>query len=45
MWETGDASLKAGSAKTDAHVADAWVWPFMWQGNVSIFTAIFKARP
>ena len=43
MWETGDASLKAGSAKTDAHVADAWVWPFMWQGNVSIFTAIFKA--
>ena len=34
---------QAGSAKTDAHVADAWVWPFVWQGNVSIFTAIFKA--
>lgn len=43
MWETGDASLKAGGAKTDAHVADAWVWPFVWQGNVSLFTAIFKA--
>eukprot|EP00320_Phaeocystis_rex_P020555 CAMPEP_0119066418 /NCGR_PEP_ID=MMETSP1178-20130426/8965_1 /TAXON_ID=33656 /ORGANISM="unid sp, Strain CCMP2000" /LENGTH=1126 /DNA_ID=CAMNT_0007048017 /DNA_START=54 /DNA_END=3434 /DNA_ORIENTATION=+ len=45
MWETGDASLKAGSkvSKTDAHVADAWVWPFVWQGNVSIFPAMFKA--
>ena len=29
---------------TEAHVADAWVWPFVWQGNVSIFTAIFKVH-
>lgn len=43
MWETGDASLKAGSTKTETHVADAWVWPFVWQGNVSLFTAMFKA--
>ena len=49
MWETGDAALKAGTAAVDsragssARVADAWVWPFVWQGNVSLFTAMFKA--
>ena len=23
--------------------ADAWIWPFMWQGSPSLFTAMFKA--
>ena len=23
--------------------ADAWIWPFMWQGSPSVFTAMFKA--
>ena len=43
MWETGDASLKAGTTTADSHVADAWIWPFVWQGNVSLFPAMFKA--
>jgi len=26
-----------------SNLADAWVWPFIWQGSPSLFTAMFKA--
>lgn len=43
-WEQGGAALVAGGDK-DAGDAlkSAWLWPFLWQGNLSLFTAMFKA--
>ncbi len=23
-------------------LTDAWIWPFLWQGNTSLFTGMFK---
>ena len=50
MWETAKAagppvaSLGAGApAAAGGSLRDAWVWPFMWQGSPSLFTAMFKA--
>ena len=55
MWEsthdgvTGRPSappggLKGGKAAPSGSLgADAWIWPFMWQGSPSLFTAMFKA--
>jgi hypothetical protein len=39
MWETGKSSGDERSPRLE----DAWIWPFLWQGNTSIFTGMFKA--
>jgi hypothetical protein len=50
MWETihsnghGAAATAPDKLGQAASVgADAWIWPFMWQGSSSLFTAMFKA--
>lgn len=40
----GTAAPSEGAAPAaTAEGADAWIWPFMWQGSPSVFTAMFKA--
>lgn len=42
MW----ATAKEGGAPAttpSSSLSDAWVWPFMWQGQPQLFTAMFKA--
>jgi hypothetical protein len=41
-WETAKAGGAVGSDPSDA-----WIWPFLWQGSPSIFTAmvLFSAQP
>ena len=43
-WEAGGggAAVAAASPSSADALADAWVWPFLWQGNASLFTAMFK---
>ena len=43
-WEAGGggAAVAAASPSSADALADAWVWPFLWQGNPSLFTAMFK---
>jgi len=46
MWETAKAGIQGdggGAKPTAAAMQDAWVWPFMWHGQPSLFTAMFKA--
>ena len=46
LWEDGQLH-KDGAAIADAPSGslgrDSWIWPFMWHGSPSLFTAIFKA--
>lgn len=39
MWEEKGAGK--GAASRDS-LADAWIWPFLWHGNTSLFTGMFK---
>ena len=43
-WEAGGGGAAAAAASPSSAdaLADAWVWPFLWQGNASLFTAMFK---
>ena len=41
-WEAGGGGAVAAASPSSADAADAWVWPFLWQGNPSLFTAMFK---
>ena len=44
MWETGRAAAAGTEGiQPSGEWEDAWVWPFVWQGSPSLFTAIFKA--
>ncbi|KAG8458317.1 hypothetical protein KFE25_005164 [Diacronema lutheri] len=38
-WEKGGVARAEGQ---DA-LRSTWLWPFLWQGNLSLFTAMFKA--
>jgi hypothetical protein len=46
MWEADKAPLHAKEAAArqtaKSSLADAWIWPFLWHGNTSLFTGIFK---
>eukprot|EP00966_Prymnesium_polylepis_P298706 6903014-Prymnesium_polylepis.1 len=42
MWETAKAA-PIGVSATDSSMADAWIWPLVWQGSPALFTAMFKA--
>ena len=47
LWEKSHDSdgrvLEAAKGGAKPIGADAWIWPFMWQGSPSLFTAMFKA--
>jgi len=43
MWETGKTGENGTAIGTSSGLDDAWIWPFLWQGNTSIFTGMFKA--
>eukprot|EP00967_Tisochrysis_lutea_P060044 scaffold76652_cov31-Tisochrysis_lutea.AAC.8 len=45
MWEADKVVATDGAAARSAarsSLADAWIWPFLWHGNTSLFTGIFK---
>uniref|UniRef100_A0A6S9V7X9 Pyruvate phosphate dikinase AMP/ATP-binding domain-containing protein n=1 Tax=Chrysotila carterae TaxID=13221 RepID=A0A6S9V7X9_CHRCT len=53
MWESvnnGDETAAAAevtgklarSGSYASSLSDAWIWPFLWQGNTSLFTGMFK---
>ena len=43
MWETAKAGGMQVEGAPAGSLQDAWVWPFMWHGQPSLFTAMFKA--
>ena len=43
MWETAKAAPSGTSASVSGSMADAWIWPLVWQGSPALFTAMFKA--
>jgi len=42
-WEETEGEAKAPARSAKTAMRDAWIWPFLWQGNTSLFTGIFKA--
>ncbi|KAL1495700.1 hypothetical protein AB1Y20_016563 [Prymnesium parvum] len=42
MWETAKAATSQ-PAVSEGSMADAWIWPLVWQGSPALFTAMFKA--
>lgn len=42
MWETAKAA-PSPTAIVDSSMADAWIWPLVWQGSPALFMAMFKA--
>jgi len=45
MWEADKTVSTIDPAARKAamtSLADAWIWPFLWHGNTSLFTGIFK---
>jgi hypothetical protein len=42
VWENYVAGLEPDTA-VSAQAQTDWLWPFVWQGNLSIFTAMIKA--
>jgi len=41
--ELSQVADKTPAAAEGGVLASAWLWPFLWQGNLSLFTAMFKA--
>jgi len=47
LWESSkpaenDVAPQRALARSGSTLNDAWIWPFLWQGNTSLFTGIFK---
>ena len=49
MWEKAEkessllpATLPQRGYPDGGSLTDAWIWPFLWQGNTSLFTGMFK---